>query len=357
MARSNDKDNVVPFPGTTVEAADGAESAALWLTRLNAGLDGDNRARLDAWLRESPRNAQALRDMAAFWDEQHLLAGLDLHDARPRRVAARGLRYAAAALVAAVGFGLVAYLREPSVPPQTAVVQYEQTFTTAVGERSTQTLPDGSVITLNTNTELHVVYHERDRVVQLLRGEAHFAVAHNTSRPFGVRAGGHIVHAVGTAFNVRLQQAGAAEVTVTEGVVQILDATQAPAAAQASDDWWSRPALRSGLVPGQLALLTEETGSAALAEVRQLNPDALEIRLAWQEGSLIFESEQLSVVLAEFSRYNAVEFVLDEARLGDVRVDMHFDADDVDGLLEALSEDFQIEAERVSAERIVLRQD
>lgn len=355
MARSDDNDNVVPFPGT---AAAVDEAAALWLARLNAGLDAGGRAKLEAWLRESPQHAQALREMASFWGDADLLAGLDVPApfAPEARTPARALRYAAA-IVAAIGLGIAVYLFEPAGDVNAvAIAQYEQTFTTAIGERRTQTLPDGSVVTLNTNTAVHVRYHERDRVVELRRGEAHFAVAHNPARPFGVHAAGHIVKAVGTAFTVRLQQAGAAEVTVTEGRVQILDAANTSAAGMAApiDEWWSRPALGNGLVPGQVAIVD---GSAALPQVHQLDPDALEVKLAWQDGTLVFESETLADVLAEFSRYTAVEFVLEDPQLGEQRIAGVIDAGDTEQLVGILQDNFGIDAARdASNARIVLRQ-
>ncbi|MDY6983272.1 MAG: FecR domain-containing protein [Pseudomonadota bacterium] len=356
MARSDDNDNVVPFPGTAATE----EAAALWLARLNAGLDAAGRAKLDAWLRESPQHAQALRDMAAFWGDGNLLAGLDLHEAAAPRVSARALRYAAM-FVAAIGLGMAMYVLEPARDVRgVAAVQYERTFTTAIGERRAHDLPDGSVITLNTNTEVRVRYHERDRVVELRRGEAHFAVAYNPERPFGVHAAGHIVQAVGTAFNVRLQQAGAAEVTVTEGRVQILDAAEAAAGSAPAqvDEWWTRPALGSGLVSGQVAVFDARDGVTTLPQVRELDPDALETRLAWQDGTLVFESETLAEVLAEFSRYTAVDFVLDDPQLGEQRIAGVIVAGDVVNLVETLRENFGIDTDADPAvdQRIVLRQ-
>jgi transmembrane sensor len=192
----------------------------------------------------------------------------------------------------------------------------------------------------------------------LLRGEAHFTVAHNVERPFGVHAVWHVVQAVGTAFNVRLQQGGAAEVTVTEGVVQILDDAQTTTtdAIALADDWWTRPALGAGLLPGQVAVFDARSGTAKAPEVRKLDPEDIEIRLAWQDGMLIFESEPLNEVLAEFSRYTAVEFALEDARLGDQRIGGLIGAGDIEGLLNTLRDNFQIEAERESEARIVLRQ-
>ena len=43
----------------------------------------------------------------------------------------------------------------------------------------------------------------KSRELQLLHGEALFTVAHDASRPFRVKAGAHVVEAVGTALLLR----------------------------------------------------------------------------------------------------------------------------------------------------------
>src|SRR5690606_23127337 len=93
--------------------------------------------------------------------------------------------------------------------------------TTEVGEHRTFSLPDGSTITLNTNSELKVTYDKDFRNIRLLRGEAHFEVARDLDRPFLVYAGNGLVRAVGTAFTVFIHDPKEVEVTVTHGVIEV----------------------------------------------------------------------------------------------------------------------------------------
>jgi transmembrane sensor len=307
-----------------------------------------------------------LHELAAFWGDLDLLAeqGLSVSafaqtSSQQSRKAAGRWRYAAMFVVAAFGLGMFAYIQQStSVLPSTAAVEFEQTFETAVGERITEQLPDGSSITLNTNTRVHVLYQDHDRIVDMERGEAHFTVAHNVERPFGVRASGHIVQAVGTAFNVRIQEAGEVEVTVTNGVVQILEDDINPAVesdAKVARSWWKNSTIGNGLVPGQVALLANTLPDTTLVpEVRRLNPEDLENRLAWQYGVLSFESEPLKAVLDEFGRYTTIEFVLGNAELAELRIGGFYKAGDIDGLLKSLSEDLQIKAERIADDKILL---
>ena len=88
---------------------------------------------------------------------------------------------------------------------------YEAAYVTAIGETKVIPLPDGSSITMNTDTA--AVVH---------RGEALFDVAKNKMRPFVVTAGKAQVRAVGTSFAVTDLTTRPLEVTVREGVVEVI---------------------------------------------------------------------------------------------------------------------------------------
>src|SRR4029077_19225198 len=70
-------------------------------------------------------------------------------------------------------------------------------YNTKVGELQVVPLGDGSVISLNTDSEVVVRYSEKSRDIELFRGEALFDVAKNKARPFVVHAGDTAVRAVG----------------------------------------------------------------------------------------------------------------------------------------------------------------
>ena len=92
-----------------------------------------------------------------------------------------------------------------------------QTLATAVGQQRTVTLADGSIVALNTNTIVETDLNHRLRQIYLRKGEAHFQVAHDRSRPFLVHAGDAVVRAVGTAFEVRLRTDQHVDIVVNEG--------------------------------------------------------------------------------------------------------------------------------------------
>src|SRR5690606_15701139 len=94
------------------------------------------------------------------------------------------------------------------------------TYSTGIGQRSTVTLQDGSIVELNAQTRIKVAFGAERRSVQLLDGQAIFRVAKDASRPFVVHAGDREIIALGTAFDVRLDPS-AMRVTLLEGKVAV----------------------------------------------------------------------------------------------------------------------------------------
>src|SRR3546814_10189477 len=142
------------------------------------------------WVNRSPsqRGAYKAVDRAGF------VAGTAKYDpalsAIPLTVRATASRWRLVAAVASilfvVGIGsatLTQFLigdREQSV----------QAFQTETGQRTTITLPDGSLVTLDSETDMRFTDMPGERPVDLLTGRAFFKVAHKPSRPFPVTAAG-----------------------------------------------------------------------------------------------------------------------------------------------------------------------
>jgi len=86
----------------------------------------------------------------------------------------------------------------------------------------TDTLPDGSVVTLNKNSLLYYPKNFKgdQRLVTLQQGEAFFTVAHDQRKPFTISVKDIKVRVVGTSFNIR-SAAALTEVIVETGIVQV----------------------------------------------------------------------------------------------------------------------------------------
>ncbi|MGE5500486.1 MAG: FecR family protein, partial [Ignavibacteriales bacterium] len=205
--------------------------AADWFARRRSGaFTGRDQAELDAWLDADPEHAQAYAAIERAWsgaaavraDPRVMARRQALLKARGRRAFA--VRALAASLVVALLGGGVAGVQVLTGPKPLAT----QAFRTAVGQRATVTLPDGSVVTLNTDTVVRTRADHDRRLVYLDKGQAFFKVAHDKRHPFVVAAAGRTVTALGTAFDVRVDH-GALRVVLVEGKVRV-ETPAAPAA-------------------------------------------------------------------------------------------------------------------------------
>jgi len=336
--------------------------AAEWVARLDRGLSATERVQLAEWLAADPARSALLEEMSDLWGEMDVLS--ELADIFPLDAASRSsvrtvarrtwtAGLAAAACLLLVLGGLWAardgglwddFLNaRPAIPD----VAYE----TDIGEQESVDLDDGSTVTLNTDTSADVRFTDNSRDVFLKRGEAFFKVAHDMDRPFNVHVGDRVVQAVGTAFNVRLKEDGEVEVMVTEGRVRLMEAalpkTETVVAQPAPD----RKAQTLGTF--EVAVL-DGNKPEFQPEFHKVAPAEANIKLAWRRGMLVFHGEPLSSVLQEVSRYTTTTFVLKDEALGKIRVGGYFQAGDIDGLLVALTENFDIQAQRVGKGQILL---
>lgn len=88
-------------------------------------------------------------------------------------------------------------------------------------ETLTDTLPDGSIITLNKHSELKYAMNEDGKTRNVtLKGEAFFNVAPDKSKPFIISVNDVTVQVVGTSFNIK-NTAEKTEVIVETGIVEV----------------------------------------------------------------------------------------------------------------------------------------
>ncbi len=101
------------------------------------------------------------------------------------------------------------------------VSEAPHTYHTKAGQRARVTLPDGSIVTLNSASTISYsrAFGDDNREVNL-SGEAVFSVVQSTAAPFIVNAGASTTRVLGTVFGVRYYPGDqAARVIVTEGKV------------------------------------------------------------------------------------------------------------------------------------------
>lgn len=336
------------------------EQACEWIARIDRELQTEEKQALQQWLAASAFNQQTLFEVAKLWDKMDALSRLSaLFPAVEPKISQQrrpltGLAMAASA-AAVLLLGALLYrgnLNPLDAEPASAVVAMQATYQTRVGENNTIELPDKSKLVLNTNSFVVVRYSAGARVIELQRGEINIDVAHDTSRPLSVIAGGKIIQAVGTAFNVDLRQ-DHVELIVTDGKVLV--------GSNSDKDLPTAQTLAKRLPKSSLAISKGERvdldpRGKTREQVQKIDAVELAASLSWRSGNLIFRGENLQDALAEISRYTDIQFELaDDAKLKTIHVAGMFKTGDVDGLLEVFRSNFNISHERLSGDKILLK--
>ena len=323
-------------------------AAAEWLVERDAGFAPGRASAFAAWCAADPRHeAAVLRTECALdliGEMPAIRAPLTARLAEETKIVRPAFFRVpgwSAGLAAALTLAAVVWWTFPSPAPAT------QHYATAPTHQQQVALVDGSVMNLNVSTDVQVALTPAARRVTLTAGEAHFAVAHDTARPFIVTAGGVSIRAVGTAFSVRLGEHGV-EVLVTEGKVEITrddaDSTPAPAL----------PAAHPLLVAGERTLIARDT-TPADAQVERVSTDALQAAVRWHSQVMTFTNLPLRDAVTLFNRRNTQQLILADAALGERKIGGTFAADQVEAFVRLLAQDGDIAVERRAATEIVLR--
>jgi transmembrane sensor len=283
--------------------------AADWFAKADAGtMTPEEQREFDAWLAADPRHLGAFARHAAAVASVAPLSAIGADEVRRlcdagvprlwtrRRVAMAGA--GTAALAVAAGFaGLVLLRRDGQDAPGAVARQTTKPpprYATQIGETRIVALQDGSIVTLNTNSELAVRFKEHVREVHLMRGEALFTVAKNKSRPFIVFAGDTQVRAVGTSFAVRYTQQQPVRILVQEGVVEV-----------------KRSGVR--LTKPVLAVADTQVTVPDNAPITRRNATYAQVAggVAWQYGQIFFDNDTLEDAALEFARYSSTRIKIE----------------------------------------------
>ncbi|MDC0603528.1 FecR domain-containing protein [Aliiglaciecola sp.] len=333
---------------------DPIEEASEWIAKLDRGLTKQEKADLKIWLASDKSHPQLFLDMVKMWDKMASLSQLsDLFEHKPQQ-AKKGM-FAPFAMAASILFATLISLGvwQYSDIGQSAqiaqVVQFQDTYQTDIGQQSTFFLQDKTKVELNTNSLVKVTYTDKQRLFELLQGEIHVTVAHNKHQPLSVIAGSKVIQAVGTAFNVELRESDV-ELIVTDGKVLVAEAQALTDEPLALADV-HLPKQSIALEKGQKARLFEGKNNVVID-----NESSIDVELAWQQGSLIFRGETLEQAMQEVSRYTDYQFEFGDEKSKQIQIAGLFKTTDINGLLVALEQNFNVKYEKVGIDRIQLSQ-
>lgn len=269
------------------------QEAADWAAKVDRGLSVAEQAELDGWLEGDTRRLGAFGRIRAIALQTERVAALGpVHSPEQfaelspsafsrRRLIGGGAIAASVAVLGGAGW----------------LLRQHKRFQTARGEIRQLALQDGSVITLNTASDLSVRLSKGQREVELREGEVLFDIARDTSRPFVVVAGSTRVRVLGTSFIVRSLPGEAVEVLVRHGLVEVsrTDAATAP----------------RRLIANMRAISEKaEAGSENSIAVAPVPESAVRRAAAWRDGQIDFEGETLDQAIAEFARYTDTRIIV-----------------------------------------------
>jgi transmembrane sensor len=311
-----------PRPDVTPE-----RTAAEWFgLRRSGAMSADEAREFEGWLAADPEHRAAYDNLEHYWqiaaatrDDPEVLA---MRDAAARTWRGRRLAVFGGAMVAALAVAVMAgvssYMPGASDRLADVLAPGQQSFHTAVGQTQTVMLPDGSAVTLDTDTRIRARIDGAERRIVLERGRAFFRVAHDRSRPFRVLAAGRTVTALGTVFEVDADPQHF-QVTLLEGRVRV----EAPSKILAD-----RPQTAE-LTPGsQLVASEDKRWSVSEADVKR--------ETSWIDGRLAFDNDPLGQVVEEMNRYSDKKIVIRDASVARAPVLGVFKAGDVDGFVRAV---------------------
>ena len=310
------------------------QRAAEWLVRRDQlEWHADDEAALGRWLADDRAHVTAFWRLEHGWSRADRLAALS-GESTPRWLPAHSFpvaaRWACAAGIAAIIATAILYLARPFAGPSPTV----QRVATAVGGRREVSLPDGSRVTVNTDSVMRAAVGRASRDVWLDRGEAYFEVAHDARHPFVIRAGDERITVLGTRFSVR-REAGTVRVAVAEGRVRVDHAGDGSGSA-------------SIVTAGDVAVAR---GASLLVTGR--STEAIDNALAWRHGKLAFDQTMLGDAAADFNRYNTVQIHIADEAAARIRIGGSFDADNARAFARLLHGAFGLEV-REDGEKIVI---
>ncbi|MFT3815561.1 MAG: FecR domain-containing protein [Acidovorax sp.] len=309
-----------PLANASAPSHEAMEQAAEWFSLLQSGSATDaDRARWQQWL-------AAAEDSRAAWafvervsqrfqplqvDAAPRLAADALQMAN-RRLARRRTVLAVATITGAGA--TLGWLVSQHRGAANALLAWNADYRTATGERREVRLADGTQVWLSSASAFDQEYGTSLRRLCLRAGEIFIQTAADPSRPFIVDTAHGRMRALGTRFNVRLDDGGGTQLAVYEGAVQVTLATGADATI---------------IRAGQQARFTAERLEAPVP--------ADPAREAWSRGVLLAQDVPLEQVVAELSRYRRGHMAV-APEVAQLPVLGNYPLDDVDGALAMLQQ-------------------
>jgi ferric-dicitrate binding protein FerR (iron transport regulator) len=295
--------------------------------QLSGDISSAELLELEALLKDDPEAAASREIAASIWHTP--IQEVAAHNSkeriwdtvspqlRPRRHRTVVRRLVAAAAAAAVLAAV--WTSWQLVHPAAALQQ----FSSAPGGKSRVTLPDGSIVWLNRNTQLHYEKNSFGKQYReiTLTGEAFFDIAKSEGIPFIIHAGKVNIRVLGTAFNVKAYVGDSAVfTTLVRGKIAV--SFREKTVVMQPEEQLTVPVSRQAAVFQQKHL--EKDSSGQLPEI------------SWLNNKLVFDNNTFDELAAKMSRWYGVTFYFESAGLQQLRFSGIIDTESIDDALKML---------------------
>lgn len=312
---------------------------------------------VETWANQSEENREELEKTKQLLDNADLFYKLKQYDSKAawQKVAAQTMpvrhinfrkeivtkiyRYAAVILVAIL-LGVGGYY----ITNQNPVSEiYSEILPPGTFDIKEHILPDGTVVTLNSNSKISFPKRFREDVREVtITGEAFFDVETNPEKPFVINAGEAQVTVLGTSFNVSAYpEQEKVEVIVETGKVQVTRKT----------DKTPKETDSLLLTEGEKGTFSEKNNKLK----KNVNSDRN--YLAWKTRNLVFEETPLHQVISHLKKVYHIDIQLTDKELNNLVLTAEFNKKPVDFILNVIQLTFDLELKEENGKYILSKQE
>ena len=307
------------------------EALHLIASYLGEEATAEERAELEAWIKETPSNWDYFMKVKNIWHtldnniDPSNVSTADALNVVMKKISRKSTvillwsyfqKIAAILIIPLILGGL--YWHKSTAEVKTNIT-YKEVFTSN-GTRLAFNLEDGTKVWLNAGSSLK--YPEKFTSNQrsvILKGEAYFEVKSDKSKPFIVHTQTIAVKATGTKFNVRaFMDQNQTEVSLLSGKVSVSKIGE-------SDD-----ALIADLKPNQHLDYYPSSNKSTVED------GDLYKYIAWRDGKLLFRNDPLSDVLNRIGEFHNIHFQCTDRKLLEYRYHITFHNESLSEILEIL---------------------
>ena len=307
------------------------EQAVYWITCEKEGLNESQKKELESWLKENQLHQKTYDRMKFIHQMSNSLSkenSQKLSNEVHRNLSKSKLSFkvksyytSAAAIVLVLFFSLFKIYDENSL-------KYEKVYSTNTQSILEQSLPDGSIISLDAKTKLDIKFYKNKREAFLSNGKVMFNVEKNENRPFLITSNNIQIEVVGTKFEV-INSNNKTTINVKEGKVRTYFLNDL-----------DRKVNTRLLTKAETITYTNQ---GEVNKYLKLNPNKIAL---WQNNLINFNQISLKEALEEFSKYYDYNFDFSHKKIENYIITGEFATNQIDIFLNTITKIYPLNIDK-----------